>query len=365
MRPVCDSSQNSRRGDGGFGLPETVGRRVGQEGSLGAKLPPPTPKAESCAGCIRQKSRSGKQGFPSLPHTAVCKTLRLAIFSSVFILERHVTCPVYPTFFRDRDSGKSVLITVIFETGFQNQKIRCSYSSSFYSIQEYPLPMTRTPPAFPLFMLFMVLWGLLSTAGCTGVLPSGGITAGTAGIPAPDCQPGLTRCDGTCRDLALDVCNCGACGNGCPPGGTCGNGYCMLPVVSLSCRPDQIPCQGSCVSIQTHFNNCGGCSHACQAGQVCRSGGCISTGGPAFCNGTHVDTRTDIGNCGSCGHACQSSWEVCRDGECVVSQCSGGMVTDCSGTCVITMTDPFNCGSCKNRCSRDEICSGGSCKPAP
>jgi len=58
------------------------------------------------------------------------------------------------------------------------------------------------------------------------------------------CAAGQVECGGTCKNLATDATNCGACGNACANGSSCQNGYCC-PAGTMLC-PGTDQCKASC-----------------------------------------------------------------------------------------------------------------------
>src|SRR5204862_481855 len=61
---------------------------------------------------------------------------------------------------------------------------------------------------------------------------------------ALSCAAGQVECNGTCKDLAGDVNNCGACGHACGAGQGCFNGYCC-PAGTMLC-PGTDQCKATC-----------------------------------------------------------------------------------------------------------------------
>ncbi|MEZ4390403.1 MAG: hypothetical protein R3A48_04845 [Polyangiales bacterium] len=174
-----------------------------------------------------------------------------------------------------------------------------------------------------------------TSGSCTS--PAGGVCT-TGGTCA--CATGQTNCSGTCRAVATDTNNCGACGRVCtaPTGGT------------VSCTAGS--CVQSCPAGQT---NCGGVCRA--TGATCTSagtGGCANTG-TLVCSGTTTvcsATPRTSGPCSSpAGGTCTTG------GTCT---CGTGF-TNCSGTCRNLQTENANCGACGRACSTGSTCVSGVC----
>ncbi len=173
---------------------------------------------------------------------------------------------------------------------------------------------------------------------------------------ALSCGPGLTDCDGVCRDLEVDRNNCGACGTECEAGEVCFEGEC-----AVSCGEGLTDCDGVCRDLQNDNRNCGVCGEACGAGEVCIEGECevVCPEGSELCDGICVNLQSDNLNCGECGNACEFD-EVCTSGMC----CEAGSLA-CDGECVDVRSDPENCGECGNPCEEGEMCMDGECAAIP
>ena len=153
------------------------------------------------------------------------------------------------------------------------------------------------------FVICILVLGVVFSAGC--ILPQ---TTGTSGktvydTPAPAAQPqgttqapssansgsancrsGLTDCSGFCRDLSVDVGNCGTCGVTCPANSACKDGRCI-------CKESLTDCNGVCMDLNSNAKNCGVCGSACPTGQVCTKGQCgvSCTGGKTGCGAVCAD----------------------------------------------------------------------------
>jgi hypothetical protein len=73
---------------------------------------------------------------------------------------------------------------------------------------------------------------------------SGSPPGSGSGTPSVVCDPGLTNCGGTCRNLSVDSSNCGSCGTQCKSGTCCGG----------ACGGTLCPDRTSCCPFP--FNSC-------------------------------------------------------------------------------------------------------------
>jgi hypothetical protein len=168
--------------------------------------------------------------------------------------------------------------------------------------------------------------------GCPAVLRC------SPGGPGSICCPATqTNCAGTCRSLASDPQNCGACGVVCAPGELC--------------------CSGACSNTASDPRNCGGCGNVCTGGKICQGGVCVCPPGLTDCGGVCRNLATDVQNCGGCGTVCTGG-KICQGGVCV---CPPGL-TDCNGTCRDLASDPAACGGCTTICPTGNLCCGGVCR---
>jgi Stigma-specific protein, Stig1 len=83
--------------------------------------------------------------------------------------------------------------------------------------------------------------------------------------------------DAACKDLELDIENCGICGRDCSvmyPSSTCEMGDCKCPAYApTECGPVNLG-GGGCVNLNTDPNNCGRCSTKCASEEYCDHGTC-------------------------------------------------------------------------------------------
>ncbi len=216
-------------------------------------------------------------------------------------------------------------------------------------------------------------------------------TAGACRVGS--CNPGFADCDGNpangCEvDTRVNVGNCGACGNMCPPppvGGTavCTGGMCTVGLMCPAGRGDCNAMSGDgCETVLNTVTNCGACgttctvmngTPACTAG-ACAVGACNS--GFANCdgmyaNGCEVNTNINAQNCGACNRLCtlpNVTTQTCAGATCVVSgpsACNSGFA-NCDGMhpngCEVNLqTDSSNCGACNNLCPAGQRCQAGVC----
>jgi hypothetical protein len=194
--------------------------------------------------------------------------------------------------------------------------------------------------------------GCLGPADCP--IPANGTPTCADGACGIGCSAGYADCDGDpatgCEaNVATDVDNCGACGNGCP-GATdpCQVAGCVDGACGLSTEADGTPCA---------------------EGKTCRGGVCTSCtpttcaelyrticNDPDACGdygicGPYPDGCGGTLDCGNCGHSCFS----CENGICVFPP--GKAVCGeacCDGGCC------FNAAT--GQCSY-AVCAGGSCCP--
>ena len=224
------------------------------------------------------------------------------------------------------------------------------------------------------------------------------------------CQGGLLRCGSRCVEASSDPGNCGGCGHGCGPGGTCENGACRLtcggktcqfPNASARCESgecvlgqcaagwqncDGIPATGCETDILTDVDHCGDCSTQCYDGlahgtRTCVAGRCGATcdEGFASCDDNahcNIDLRTDLQHCGACHHACgfPNAISSCQDGVCAMGTCWSNrpaewfpLFTNCDGDPATgceadILSNPDHCGGCGQSCPDGRVCWLGVCE---
>ena len=77
--------------------------------------------------------------------------------------------------------------------------------------------------------------------GACGNTCLAGVESCSEGVCQDICDPGLTRCDDMCVNLANSRDHCGACGNACTPGQACENGVCGCGTATVSFSEDVEP----------------------------------------------------------------------------------------------------------------------------
>ncbi|CAF0953865.1 unnamed protein product [Adineta steineri] len=210
------------------------------------------------------------------------------------------------------------------------------------------------------------------------------------------CNTGFADCnnsplDGCEVDTAIDLNNCGSCGNVCTftnARAICNTGTCIMGACNIGfadCNGD--PSDGcevntrSLTNISTDINSCGICKYVCSfpnASATCNTGACIMSTcntGFADCNrnpadGCEINLVIDPTNCGSCVKTCSFSnaSATCSSGTCTMGICNTGF-TDCNkdssdGCEVNTAANLTNCGICNNICSfanAQPLCNSGTC----
>jgi hypothetical protein len=108
---------------------------------------------------------------------------------------------------------------------------------------------------------------------CRACYSGGGRYCGSSGYQTC-CHSPYACCGNTCRDLASDVTNCGACGYECP-------GLDSGPDVGVACIDGT--CQYAYCAPGTDYlwnsSNCGWCGNVCPWGTACSWGVCEGGGG--------------------------------------------------------------------------------------
>lgn len=222
------------------------------------------------------------------------------------------------------------------------------------------------------------------------------------------CKPGLLYCGGfaPCIDPSQDDKNCGACGNACPPEGDgayeappntyfgCFDGACG----TLKCKGNFGDCDGDpdngCETSFFTDDSCGACGNECQDGTTCGvqfmlglmrpmcmcpkgttfCGGSITMGSEVLKLGDCLNLNSDRYNCGGCGTACPNDVPN-AEATCVYGMCNSSCFSgwgDCNGSpqdgCETHIaSDPKNCGGCGIVCDgiAGQACVDGQCMVEP
>lgn len=163
--------------------------------------------------------------------------------------------------------------------------------------------------------------GLKTELTLTSLTPTTTVTLPPAAVspltPGGMCRQGLTWCNGHCSDLTVDIGDCGACGNPCPPGQSCVDGQC--------CMRGQALCSGFCSDLPTDAKNCGRCGNACPDGSICSNSKCLNMNivcppGQTECYDEKCyDLTSDNMNCGYCGRVCPA-YSGCTNSVCVAME---------------------------------------------
>ena len=123
-------------------------------------------------------------------------------------------------------------------------------------------------------------------------------------------------------------------------------------------------CGGTCRTLATDAQNCGACGHACATGETCSAGQCLCADGRADCDGACVDLSSDPQHCGTCTTACSAS-QVCTTPAAGTAGCADACAetsqTSCDRACVALASDRWNCGACGRACGTGERCDAGRC----
>jgi hypothetical protein len=200
--------------------------------------------------------------------------------------------------------------------------------------------------------------GAIGASGSTSTTSGGAPVSGGSGGAGPtagsgSCATGLTSCSGTCRNLAIDVANCGTCGKACAAGQSCQNSACTCAAM----------CNGACTDTTTDNANCGTCGNACPSGQVCSDSKCGAACASrlTLCGNACVDLNGSATNCGKCGNVCPMG-QTCASAMC---RCAVGSAV-CDGTCQDISTNVNRCGTCTTVCAKGATCAAGVCAcPVP
>lgn len=214
-------------------------------------------------------------------------------------------------------------------------------------------------------------------------LCSGGACVGRCGVGQTLCGGGANG-GGSCVDLGTSSSHCASCDHVCtaPVGGSpaCSNSSC-----TGACPTGQTVCDGTvngggtCRDMATDPSNCGACGRVCRAPSLgtpsCSGGACkgscsgsqIVCGGGLEGGGACIDAARDTQNCGTCGHLCSApsgGSAGCSAGLCS-GTCTSSTATPCGvgpdggGQCYELGTDLAHCGSCN--ATTCDLCSSGAC----
>lgn len=214
------------------------------------------------------------------------------------------------------------------------------------------------------------------------VCPNGMDTCGSECCP-PEAQCCDNACcygtcygGGLCCPAGQLVCNNRCVGIGeccssadCPPGTVCGSEtpHICSCVSTVTCATAGLSC-GALIDDCGRQLDCG----SCQPPNTCGGGGTPGVCGCAVtttCDGLCGEIETNCGFALQCG-GCDAP-ETCGGGG-TDGVCGCTVITSCDGQCGTVTTNcntTLDCGDCpadcENTCGLCEICSGGSCEPAP
>jgi Stigma-specific protein, Stig1 len=158
----------------------------------------------------------------------------------------------------------------------------------------------------------------VSLSACSGLTQSSLSIAGDAGEDARDSGEDVARMDTS------------------PPSTD------ARPVMSADtggCGVGQLSCGGVCVDPAVDVDNCGRCGNPCGAGLACSAGACACPAGLLLCGAACVDVTTDPANCGMCAHSCAGT-------TCVASTCTPPAVT-----CTLENNDDCTPGDTTSCCA--------------
>lgn len=86
---------------------------------------------------------------------------------------------------------------------------------------------------------------------------------------APRCASGLTQCNASCVDTAINPFHCGACNARCGASRECSDGRC-----AERCDAPLTRCATACSDLTRDPSHCGSCGRVCPAGSTCEGGSC-------------------------------------------------------------------------------------------
>ncbi|MBX3268840.1 MAG: hypothetical protein KF729_01180 [Sandaracinaceae bacterium] len=188
--------------------------------------------------------------------------------------------------------------------------------------------------------------------------------AGVGGLQANVC------CDGACRDVTVDVGNCGGCNVQCGPNAICNDRICRCDPATPQfddCNGDLgLSGDGCETNIQTSVPHCGRCGRRCSPANAtgqCVGGTCLvetcatdwddCDGLPG--NGCEGNLRS-LTHCNGCGMTCSlaGATATCMNRRCEIATC-GANLADCNGNpadgCETPLGTVMNCASCGDRCN--------------
>ncbi len=187
----------------------------------------------------------------------------------------------------------------------------------------------------------------------------------------PECDSGMTFCDGFCANLDDSTEHCGACHNDCrnlpnadPQATTCAEGSCTLVCQSRYGNCDGETSNGCEVSLM-EAEHCGDCDTACEnPTPLCEASEtpqcidtCTSPTGD-LCGSSCTNLQSDAAHCGDCETACsipQNGSAQCQAGSCGIACFSGYHACGTPAQC-LSNTSVASCGT---RCTPCAVPANG------